>query len=61
MTENIQVKTLEKVRHYLEKQKKYVYITQVFRDLKTINFYSVKMAIGILDIKKDKNGRIKLR
>ena len=56
---NINVTTLKKIEDFLRKQKKSMLISDISRAI-NVDYNSLKYALDILKIKKDKYGRIKL-
>jgi len=56
---NINVATLEKVKTFLKSQKKPVYKSEIVREL-GVDYNSLKIALGMLKIKTDKEDRIKI-
>ena len=57
---SIRVSTLNKVRDFLERQQKPIYKSEIMRKL-GVDYTSVKIALAMLDIKKDKEGRIYIK
>ena len=57
---NIRVDTLEKVRKFLEKQKEPIAPSNAMREL-SVDYHSLKIAMKILKVKTDKEGRVFLR
>ena len=56
---NINVATLKKVEDFLKEQKKPVFKSEIVRQAR-VDYNSLKMALGMLKIKTDKEGRIKI-
>ena len=56
---NINVATLTKVEEFLKKQKKPMFPSDIARAIK-VDYNSLKYALELLKIEKDKEGRIKL-
>ena len=54
---DIEVKTLNKVRDFLKKQKEPIFKSLMVREL-GVNYNSLKVALGMLKIKTEKDGRI---
>ena len=57
---SIRVLTLNKVKDFLEKQTKPIYKYEIQRKL-NVDYTSVKIALKMLDIKEDKEGRIYIK
>jgi len=57
---NINVATLKKVEDFLKEQKKPVFKSEIVRQAR-VDYNSLNMALGMLKIKTDKEGRIKIR
>lgn len=55
---NINVATLEKVKNFLKGQKKPIFKTEIVKQIGVDN-NSLKIALGMLKIKTDKEGKIK--
>ena len=55
--DNITFGTLEKVKEFLKKQKEPVFKSLMVREL-GVNYNSLKIALGMLKIKTEKDGRI---
>lgn len=58
--QSIRVLTLNKVRDFLEKQTKPIYKSEIMRKL-GVDYTSVKIALTMLGIKEDKEGRIYIK
>ena len=54
---NIQVRTFNKIKDFLEKQKKPIYKADVVKKL-NVDLDSLKLALEMLKVKFDKEGRI---
>lgn len=57
---NINVATLEKVRQFLKKQDKPVFISDIVKAV-GVDCHSVKLAITMLNVRINKDRRIKLK
>ena len=57
---NINVATLKKIEEFLKKQKKPMFKSAIARQIK-VDYNSLKMAINMLKIKTDAEGRIYLK
>jgi len=56
---NINVSTLKKVEDFLKEQKKPVYKSEIVKSA-GVDYNSLNMALGMLKIKTDKEGKIKI-
>ena len=56
---NINVATLKKVEDFLKQQKKSMFISDIAREIK-VDYDSLKYALDLLKIERDKEGRISL-
>jgi len=57
---NINVATLEKVKQFLKSQDEPVFKSDIVKGAK-VDFYSVGLAITMLNVRINKDGRIKLK
>jgi len=57
---NINVATLENVKQFLKEQDKPVFISDIVKGAK-VDFHSVKLAITMLKVRTNKDGRVKLK
>jgi len=57
---NINVATLEKVKQFLKKQDEPVFKSDIVKGA-SVDFYSVGIAITMLNVRINKDGRIKLK
>ena len=57
---NINVATLENVKQFLKEQDKPVFISDIVKGAK-VDFHSVKLAITMLNVRINKDGRVKLK
>ena len=56
---NIQVLTLNKIKEFLEKQKEPVFKSEIVRQI-GVDYDSLNLALGMLKIKVEKDGRVRL-
>jgi len=56
---NINVATLEKVKNFLKKQDKPIFKTDIVKS--GVDYNSVKLALTLLNIRTNKDGKIKLK
>ena len=57
---NIQVVTLKKVENFLKEQLEPVFLSEIVKQI-GVNYDSLKMAIEMLPIKTDSEGRVELK
>jgi len=57
---NINVATLEKIKDFLKKQDKPVFISDIVKNV-GVDCHSVKLAISMLNVRTNKDRRIKLK
>ena len=57
---NINVATLEKIKDFLKEQDKPIFISDIVKAI-GIDCHSVKMAISMLNVRTNKDRRIKLK
>ena len=57
---NINVATLEKVKKFLKAQDKPIFKTDIVR-LAGVDYNSVKLALTLLNIRTNKDGKVKLK
>ena len=57
---SISVSTLEKVKQFLKAQDKPVFKTDIVKGAK-VDFNSLKIALGMLNVRTNKDGRVRLR
>jgi len=57
---NINVVTLEKVRQFLKEQDQPVFISTIVKEV-GVDYHSVKLAITMLNIRTNKDRRVKLK
>jgi len=57
---NINVATLEKVRQFLKEQDQPVFISTIVKEV-GVDYHSVKLAITMLNIRTNKDRRVKLK
>lgn len=56
---NINVATLRKVEDFLKTKKEFIYKSEIVREI-GVDYNSLNMALSMLKIKKDKEGRVSL-
>ena len=56
---NINVATLEKVKNFLKKQDKPIFKTDIVKS--GVDYNSVKLALTLLNIRTNKDGKVKLK
>jgi len=57
---NINVATLEKIKDFLKEQDKPIFISDIVKNV-GVDCHSVKMAISMLNVRTNKDRRIKLK
>jgi len=57
---NINVATLEKIKDFLKKQDKPVFISDIVKNV-GVDCHSVKLAISMLNVRTNKDRRIKIK
>ena len=57
---NINVATLEKVKQFLKKQDEPVFKTDIMKGA-NVDYNSVKLALTLLNIRTNKDGKVKLK
>ena len=59
MVKSFRMDTFEKVKSYLDKQKEFIYKSNIAKDLQ-VNNDTLNLILGKLEIKTDEKGRVKL-
>jgi len=57
---NINVATLDKVKKFLQKQDKPIFKTEIVKGI-GVDYNSVKLALTMLSIRTNKDGKVKLK
>ena len=57
---NINVATLDKVKKFLQKQDKPIFKTEIVKGI-GVDYNSVKLALTLLNIRTNKEGKVKLK
>lgn len=60
MRKNIHVKTLEKIKKFLKEQLEPVYKAEIVKQV-GIDYNSLNLALGMINHRVDKKGRIKIK